>query len=85
MQITHASASTGSVHSAALGLSLEYRHPHSRTERGLPPGYRCFHWLPRNVTISQLFCARQKGWFPPTCRVGEAAKPGPTICSVNPG
>eukprot|EP00971_Amphidinium_carterae_P240485 4774097-Amphidinium_carterae.1 len=25
------------------------------------------------------------GWLPPTCRIGEATNPGPTICSVNPG
>eukprot|EP00971_Amphidinium_carterae_P047388 933828-Amphidinium_carterae.1 len=28
---------------------------------------------------------RKAGWLPPTCRIGEALHPGPTICSVNPG
>eukprot|EP00971_Amphidinium_carterae_P264866 5253770-Amphidinium_carterae.1 len=28
---------------------------------------------------------RQQGWIPPTSRIGEAKKPGPTICSANPG
>eukprot|EP00971_Amphidinium_carterae_P132756 2629381-Amphidinium_carterae.1 len=28
---------------------------------------------------------RQNGWTPATYRVGEAQKPGPSICSTNPG
>eukprot|EP00971_Amphidinium_carterae_P188621 3744192-Amphidinium_carterae.1 len=28
---------------------------------------------------------RQEGWIPPTRRIGEARKPGPSTCSANPG
>eukprot|EP00971_Amphidinium_carterae_P218577 4338521-Amphidinium_carterae.1 len=28
---------------------------------------------------------RQQGWIPTTSRIGEAKKPGPTVCSANPG
>eukprot|EP00971_Amphidinium_carterae_P043154 848837-Amphidinium_carterae.1 len=85
MQTTLTSASTGSVSFPAQGLGLVYRHSHGSTGRGSAPGFRGVLWLPRNYTATQLPSARQLGWLPSTCRVGEATKPGPTICSVNPG
>eukprot|EP00971_Amphidinium_carterae_P244890 4862168-Amphidinium_carterae.2 len=84
-QTSPTSANTGSVLPATCGFGLGYRPLHCSTARGLPFGKHCFHWLPWNFSASQLLCTRLLGWFPPTCRIGEAVKPGPTICSVNPG
>eukprot|EP00971_Amphidinium_carterae_P167675 3322528-Amphidinium_carterae.1 len=67
-QTTLTSANTGSFLFLANGLGLVYRPSHGSTGRGLAPGSRGFLWLPRNYTATQLPCARQLGWLPPTCR-----------------
>eukprot|EP00971_Amphidinium_carterae_P221807 4403169-Amphidinium_carterae.2 len=45
-------------------------------------------WRNHSVSFDQkLFCLgyRPTGWQQASCRIGEARKPGPSICSVNPG
>eukprot|EP00971_Amphidinium_carterae_P045898 902876-Amphidinium_carterae.1 len=79
------SASTGKAVFAEFGYGLEDRPHPACTVSGLSLGYRFFLWLPRPFSDPLLLSTRPLGWLPPTCRVGEAAKPGPTICSVNPG
>eukprot|EP00971_Amphidinium_carterae_P002713 53690-Amphidinium_carterae.1 len=81
---TRTFASTGRGVLAVHGFGLDDRPPDARTVRNLELGYRFYHWKPHGLA-PQLACERNVGWLPPTCRIGEATKPGPTICSVNPG
>eukprot|EP00971_Amphidinium_carterae_P009788 193165-Amphidinium_carterae.1 len=47
------------------------------------------HWpyIDVGLSLRQYVCLgyRQQGWIPPNLRIGEAKKPGPSICSANPG
>eukprot|EP00971_Amphidinium_carterae_P226794 4498074-Amphidinium_carterae.1 len=52
--------------------------PHIQSRRSQGDRHRC----DQNETCQGY---RQIGWLPITYRIGEAHKPGPTICSVNPG
>eukprot|EP00971_Amphidinium_carterae_P350579 6491630-Amphidinium_carterae.3 len=68
-----------------IDFSLENRLRDQGTCSGCP--HR--HWTCPNVGLSQRqhVCLgyQQQGWIPPNLQIGEAKKPGPSICSANPG
>eukprot|EP00971_Amphidinium_carterae_P254952 5061400-Amphidinium_carterae.1 len=84
VETTRTFASTGRVVLAVYGFGLDGRPPAASSVRSLELGYRFYYW--KQISLApQIAWERKVGWLPPTCRIGEAAKPGPTICSVNPG
>eukprot|EP00971_Amphidinium_carterae_P352371 6492568-Amphidinium_carterae.3 len=80
-------ATIGSVAFGAHRYSLENRL--SIVPEGHRGGQENRHHFTTSCTDTE--CAspclgyRQEGWIPPTRRIGEARKPGPSICSANPG
>eukprot|EP00971_Amphidinium_carterae_P059853 1183900-Amphidinium_carterae.1 len=77
-------ASIGRVVLVVHGFGLDDRPPSTSSVRRLELGYR-YHFWRTSKMAPPIAWERKVGWLPPTCRIGEAAKPGPTICSVNPG
>eukprot|EP00971_Amphidinium_carterae_P133553 2645118-Amphidinium_carterae.2 len=68
-----------------VGGTLENRIDVVCSASGNRLDYRWPLWIPGGHLNKLPFSTRQSGWLPPTCRVGEAKTPGPSICSVNLG